>query len=455
MRTPIGAAVSLRLRLLGIIGASLLGVWSLVAVWMLIDVRKEVRGALDDRLAASARMVAGLISQLPPPALANPSDQRIDAALDVIARDGLACEVSLMRGEVTAMQLARTSGSPGMVAAPAGYGNHTFGGRQWRTFVLESGNLRIATADRLDVRDGLLRDIALTAGIPFLLALAASLLLLWFGIGRGLQPLEQLRAALARRRPEDAHALPEMTTPPELRPLVEALQHLLARTHAAIERERRFTDDAAHELRSPLTGIKTHLQVLRLALGRPEHAATAAQSLVDAERGVQALQATLEQLLTLARLDGPAASGCTEPADAQATAHQAILEAGGSDAVQFDASDATVAVAVPAPLLRAALRNLLDNALRHGASTHPVRLTLDRSATGWVCFQVQDRGRGMSEAECAQAVQRFWRHSPGTTGSGLGLPIVMAIAQRYGGSLTLHPAPEQGLVVALTLPVCT
>ena len=113
-----------------------------------------------------------------------------------------------------------------------------------------------------------------------------------------------------------------------------------------------------------------------------------------------------------------------------------------------------LAVAVPAPLLRAALRNLLDNALRHGTSTHPVRFTLDRSVTGWVCFQIQDRGRGMSEAECAQAVQRFWRHSPGTTGSGLGLPIVMAIAQRYGGSLTLHPAPEQGLVVALTLPVC-
>lgn len=455
---------SLRLRLLAIIGASLLGVWSLVAVWMLIDVREEVRSALDDRLAASARMVAGLISQLPASPIGTPPDARAAAALDVIARDGLACEVSLLRGEVMVTQspeswpmpLARTSGSPGMAAAPAGYGTYDFGGRSWRTFVLESGGLRIATADRIDVREGLLRDIALTAGLPFLLALAASLLLVWFGIGRGLQPLEQLRAALARRRPDDAEALPSLASPAELRPLVDTVQHLLARTHAAIERERRFTDDAAHELRSPLTGIKTHLQVLRLASGRPEHAATAAKALDDAERGVQALQATLEQLLTLARLDGPAASGCAEPADAETTARQAIADAAGAGraTVQFDAAGTGLTVAVPAPLLRAALRNLLDNALRHGASAQPVRLAIDAPAPGLVRFRVHDHGRGMSTTECAQAVQRFWRHSPGTVGSGLGLPIVQAIAQRHGGTLALHPVAEGGLAAELTLPVC-
>ena len=450
-----GHAVSLRLRLLVIIGASLLGVWSCVAVWMLIDVREEVRGALDDRLAASARMVAGLISQLPPQELTPKSNERVNVALDVIARDGLACEVSLMRGEVMATQLARTSGSPGMAGAPSGYGTHTLGGRQWRTFVLESGALRIATADRIDVREGLLRDIALTAGIPFLLAMAASLLLLWFGIGRGLQPLEQLRAALARRRPDEAGALPRMISPPELRPLVDTVEHLLARTHAAIERERRFTDDAAHELRSPLTGIKTNLQVLRLATGRPEHEATAARALVDAERGVQALQSTLEQLLSLARLDGLTTSGCVEPADADRTARMAIAETAGGAGVHFDGHGADLAVAVPEQLLRAALRNLLDNALRHGASTLPVKFTIERSAPGSVRFRVRDRGTGMSEADCAKALQRFWRRSQGTGGSGLGLPIALAIAQRHGGTLTLHPVPEGGLAAELILPACT
>ena len=465
---------SLRLRLLAIIGASLLGVWSLVAVWMLVDVREELSSALDDRLAASARMVAGIVAQMPPPAVTNVPDA-MGHTLDVIARDGLACEVSLLRGEVTAAPLARTAGSPGMASTPAGYGTYTFGGRPWRTFVLESGGLRIATADRIDLREGLLRDVALTAGVPFALALAASLLLLWAGIGRGLQPLEQLRAELARRRPDDASPLPALASPPELRPLVDTVRHLLARTHAALERERRFTDDAAHELRSPLTGIKTHLQVLRLALDRPGHAATASQALVDAERGVLALQATLEQLLTLARLDGPSARGCAEPADAEATARQAIADAlqgagstGGAMGVdraegagpaaraevQFDAPGSALAVAVPAPLLRAALRNLLDNALRHGGGNAAVQLAIDRPATDQVRFRVQDHGRGMREDECVQALQRFWRHSPGTAGSGLGLPIVQAIAQRHGGTLALRPIPSGGLAAELTLPVC-
>lgn len=462
---------SLRLRLLAIIGASLLGVWSLVAVWMLVDVREELSTALDGRLAASARMVAGIVAQMPAPSMSG-EPAAIEHALDVIARDGLACEVSLLRGEVTATPLARTAGSPGMASTPAGYGTYTFGGRPWRTFVLESGGLRIATADRIDLREGLLRDVALTAGVPFVLALAASLLLLWAGIGRGLQPLEQLRAVLARRRPDDASPLPDLASPPELRPLVDTVRHLLARTHAAFERERRFTDDAAHELRSPLTGIKTHLQVLRLALARPGHAATAMQALSEAERGVQALQATLEQLLTLARLDGLAVHGCTQPADAEATARQAIADAlqgagrvGGADGidgvapapraeVQFDARGIALAVAVPAPLLRAALRNLLDNALRHGSNNAAVQLTIDRPATGQVRFRVQDHGRGMREDECVQALQRFWRQSPGTTGSGLGLPIVQAIAQRHSGTLALHPVPTGGLAAELTLPVC-
>ncbi|MBU1357271.1 MAG: sensor histidine kinase N-terminal domain-containing protein, partial [Gammaproteobacteria bacterium] len=148
---------SLRLRLLAIIGASLLSVWSLVAVWMLVDVRNEIRTALDDRLAASARMVAGLMLQLP--AGASPGTSPAVSPLDVIGRDGLACEVSLLRGEVMIQTLARTSGSPGLGGVPTGYSTHTFGGKPWRTYVLEQGGIRIATADRIDVREGLLRDI--------------------------------------------------------------------------------------------------------------------------------------------------------------------------------------------------------------------------------------------------------------------------------------------------------
>ena len=445
---------SLRLRLLTIIGVSLLSVWSLVAVWMLIDVRNELRTALDDRLAASARMVAGLVLQMPPAELSAASQS--PSPLDVVAHDGLACEVSLLRGEVMMQTVARTSGSPGLAGAPTGYDTRSLGGKLWRTYVLERGAVRIATADRIDVRDGLLGDIALAAGLPFVLALAGSLVLLWFGIARGLRPLEQLRAALALRRPDDASALPAMASPPELRPLVDTVQHLLARTHAAIERERCFTDDAAHELRSPLTGIKTHLQVLRLASARPDRQPMAARALADAERGVRRLQATLDQLLLLARLDGNPTADDFEPADAAAAARQAVEDAqasgGPSHNVRVECPPYPIALRIPAPLLVCALRNLLDNAVRHGGDSTPVLLQVDCPTHDTVSFRIADHGPGMTDEECGRAVERFWRRGGGRAGSGLGLSIVKAIAQRYAGQLALRRVVAGGLETILTLP---
>ena len=443
---------SLRLRLLTIIGVALLSVWSVVAVWMMIDVRNELRTALDDRLAASARMVAGLMLQLPagaPPGSAAQSAPRFD----VIARDGLACEVSLLRGEVLFQTVARTTGSPSLASAPTGYTTRNFGGKEWRTYVLEQGGIRIATADRIDVRESLLRDIALTAGIPFALALTGSLVLLWFGIGRGLQPLEHLRVALALRRPDDASALPAMSPPLELRPLVETVERLLARTHAAIDRERRFTDDAAHELRSPLTGIKTNLQVMQLAFYKPEHMGISAQALTSAESGVLRLQATLDQLLLLARLDGRPAVGEFVPADAATVARQAVDDAQAipcaAEHIRIECPPGPVTVMVPAPLLNSALRNLLDNSLRHGGDSF-ILLRIECADSGTVHFFVGDQGPGMTDEECAHAVERFWRRGAG--GSGLGLAIVKAIAEGYGGSLSLLRGVTGGLETQLVFP---
>ncbi|HTD05605.1 MAG TPA: ATP-binding protein [Undibacterium sp.] len=445
--------MSIRLRLLAIIGMSLTMLWSLVAIWMFLDVRNELRTALDDRLVASARMVAGLVSQLPP------VGGKGDSPLNVIARDGLACEVSLLRGEVMAQTIiTRTAGSPGLADAAPGYGTHVFGGKQWRTYVLKQGDIRIATADRIDVRETLLRDIALAAGVPFAVALIGSLLLLWFGIGRGLAPLERMRATLARRRPDDDVPLPASDAPSELRPLVHTIHHLLERVQGTIARERRFTDDAAHELRTPLTAIKTHLQVARIASTRPQAAEVMAQALGGADQGVLRLQSTLDQLLLLARLDGPVEQASAECTEAGAAARQAIEDAqsdhgGAVGRLVFEAEDVPIPLAIPAALLVSALRNLLDNALRYSPATVPVVLRIERIDAGRVCFSVLDEGPGLTEAECAQAVQRFWRRSNGAQGCGLGLSIVNAIAKRHGGELLLRNRAQHGFEARLGMPV--
>lgn len=443
---------SLRLRLLVIIGSSLLVLWSLVAAWMLADLRSELRTALDDRLAASARMVASLVAQLPPSPVASGAPPA--SLADVIGRDGLACEVSLLRGEVRVQTLARTSSSPGLDDLPPGYSTRTFGGKAWRTYVLQDGPIRVATADRIDVREMLLRDVALTAGVPFAVALFGSLAMVWLGIGGGLAPLERMRKALERRRPDDDAPLAPMSVPRELAPLIRTITHLLERVRAAITHERRFTDDAAHELRTPLTAIKTHLQVLRLASGSGGLPPAAHEALGHADEGVLRMQRTLEQLLVLARLesdeDFQTETGCRARDAAQEAIQDAEGAHGRSGQVLLEQPDEGIAVAAPCGLLASALRNLLDNALR-SAPAAPVTLLIERRDGERVSFTVLDRGPGLTEAECAQAVQRFWRRSKAGPGSGLGLSIVRTIADRCGGELSLRPREGGGLSAELTL----
>ena len=450
--------MTLRLRLVAIIGLSLSLLWSVVALWMFMDVRQELRAALDQRLAASARMVAGLVSRLPPERLQVSGPQA--SALDVMARDGLACEVSLVRGDVTLQAIARTATSPGLEGVALGYSTRVFAGKLWRTFVLQDGDVRIATADRVDAREGLLREIALTAAVPFAVAMAGSLLLLWIGVGRGLQPIERVRTALLNRRPDADLPLPEVKAPPELQPLIDTIGHLLLRVQQAITRERRFTDDAAHELRTPLTAIKTHLQVLRLACGERALGDTAAQALANAQSGVGRLHRTLEQLLLLARLEGPANPEQPVKVEALPAARQAIADASAGEAhagainirrIELQAPPSSVCLAVPEALLVSALRNLLDNALRHSPVHGLVVLRIERRS-GSVEFTVQDQGPGMNPSELAQATQRFWRGGGADAGSGLGLSIVDAIARRYGGELQLVQRRGGGMEARLTLP---
>ena len=453
--------MTLRVRLVAIIGLSLTLLWSVVALWMFMDVRQQLRGALDERLAASARMVAGLVARLPAERLQLGGPAIVP--LEVIGRDGLACEVSLVRGEVAIQPIARTATSPGLESAALGYSTRVFGGKPWRTYVLQDGEVRIATADRIDAREGLLREIALTAAVPFGIAMVGSLGLLWIGVGRGLAPIERVRRALLNRRADADAPLPAIDAPQELRPLIDTIAHLLLRVQDAIEHERRFTDDAAHELRTPLTAIKTHLQVLRLACGDAGLHGAAGEALANAQRGVGRLHRTLDQLLLLARLEGAAHVEASVRVDAVQAARQAITDASAAiqiegaasrPRIELQARTPTACLAVPEALLVSALRNLLDNALRHSPQQGSVELRIER-LPGQVEFCVVDEGPGMGAAELAQAVQRFWRGgagSGGDGGSGLGLCIVDAIAKRHGGALRLMPRQGPGLEARLRFP---
>ena len=444
--------MTLRLRLLLLIGVSTLLLWGGVALWMLYDLDKEMNRTLDQRLAMSAQMVAGLMAQNPaawdgksgpsgPFGSSGPSTLSLPTAAK-----GLACEVSL-RGEV----IARTPGTlPETTStAPPGFSDRMFRGERWRTYTLEARGLRVTTADRLTERDTLLRNVTLAAVVPFFIALVGSLLTLWFGIGRGLRPLEHLRQLLASRTPD---ALTLVQTGPvsrDLRPLVDTLNHLLSRLGETLHRERRFTSDAAHELRSPLTAIKTHLQVARITQGQDADVA-----MDYAEEGVARLQHTLSQLLTLSQVEGDFSWDDGRVTEASEVARLAMRDASpdtpGRIVLDSEGEGGPGCLALPEALAVTALRNLLDNALRYSPADCPVTLRVRRLQQQMI-FSVLDKGPGLTPQELALAPQRFWRRGSGR-GSGLGLSVVAAIAERFGGSLELMTRDAGGLEVRLTLP---
>lgn len=434
--------MSLRLRLLLAIGLSVSVLWTGGALWMLRDLDRSLQRTLDERLAMSARMVAGLLAQSTPRSESPISAQ---GALMVPGSRGMACQIRSLRGEIIAT--TRGSGRAAIDVGMPGYRTVLVDGHSWRTYTLRTDDFDITTADRLDERSMLRTRIGLAAGVPFLIAALGGLLALWFGAGRALAPLAGLRRTLASRPPDATDLVDGSRLPAELRPLIDALNAHLERVSEALLRERNLTNDAAHELRTPLTIIDTHLQLARLTAGE-----AAQQPLDDAAIGVARMRATLEQLLMLARVEGSISfedGSQVTPSDALA---QAIAVAGqaGNRVTVTQQKDSSV-LAVPPQLAVAALRNLIDNALRYSPTQSRVEVVVEHKPAS-VRFTISDCGPGLTADEARSATRRFWRGQSSPCGSGLGLALVNAIARRFGGALDLLPREPTGLAAVLDLP---
>ncbi|UPQ82687.1 ATP-binding protein [Pseudomonas knackmussii] len=437
--------MSLRLRLTLTLGSAFVLLWALAATWMLFDVRNQLMQSLDQRLAASARMVAGLLVQLPQPQLGEGGITRLSAE-QLGIENGLACQISSLRGEI----LARSHAAPDSTldAQRTGFHDQMIGDTAWRSFTFIQNGMRITTADRLDERSALQRSVLLAAALPVLVALLGSLIVLWIGIGNGLAPLRRIRTALAQRSADSVEPLHIERLPRELTPLVETQNQLFARIAHMLERERRLTDDAAHELRSPLTAIKTHLQVAAMTEGD-----TAKRALAQAEVGTDRLHRILEQLLMLARVEGRVSFDDGLSCTALDVAQLAIADASQQPGPHIELCGAQEVslrpLAMPPTLAVAALRNLLDNARRHTQDGTTIRLTISQLDESRVRFSVQDHGSAIPPEMLERLTERFWRSGEGE-GSGLGLSIVKAIAERCACDLRFVPQAD-GLVVELVV----
>jgi two-component system sensor histidine kinase TctE len=309
----------------------------------------------------------------------------------------------------------------------------------------------VLVAETTNKRARAAREFLLTSMLPGLLIALATLLIVWFGVGRGLWPLTRLSEELKARSPRDLRPIDSAAAPEETRALVSALNGLLEELAQASRNQQRFLADAAHQLRTPLAGLQAHTE-LALAQPLPESCRVHLEHVHQATIRTARLA---NQLLALARAEPGARGGTSDvnlrsvvEGEADAWVHEALARD-----VDLGFELATAPVKGDAMLLREALANLVHNAIQYSASGG--RVTVRTGKRGGASFaEVEDDGPGIAPQERERVLERFYR-VPGTpgTGSGLGLAIVREIAGGHGARIELADgAGARGCRVALTFP---
>ena len=320
-----------------------------------------------------------------------------------------------------------------------------------RAVQVETGTAIVQVAETLIKRDKLVLELLVASTVPQVLIAFAAVALLWLGIGLGLRPLDRLRGEIAARSPRDLRPFSERDKPQEVGSLIAALNQLLSRLNAAIASQQRFIANAAHQLRTPLAGLKTHAE-----LARREPSTSELRSLLDMIAGeTQRTSHLVNQLLTLARAE-PGETPSGQPVNLHEIVGRDVRDwvqraLGKNIDLGFELEDAWT-LGEPL-LLRELAANLLDNALAYTQSGGSVTMRTG-IRNGESVLEVEDNGPGIPEAEREKVFERFYRvAATGGEGCGLGLSIVSEIAGRHNARVELAlPAGGRGTLIRAVFP---
>jgi len=442
--------LSLTRRLMAMVLGFVLAAWLVTALVAWFTTEHELSELLDAHLAQTTALL--LASELDAPA---EDDARPAPVLLRKYQSRVAFQI-WRDGRLR----ARSTDAPEEPLAPAGVqglSEQRLAGKRWRVFTAEQADARgsaitVHVAEQLSAR----RHVLLASLRGTLLPLLLVLPLLAVGVGwtvrRALRPLHALGHRVAARSPQALDALPRDGVPAEVQPLVHALNGLLGRVAEQVAGERRFTADAAHELRTPIAAIRMQAQVAQGATQDEERRAALDATIAGCDRATR----LVDQLLQLARLEADAvdtqpAAGRDTPTDLAAVAARLVQEL--SDAarargqqIRLECPPRPVDVPMSAALAAVLLRNLLDNALRYGPDGGTVAVQLlPAQATHGVRLCVEDAGPGLSDADLARLGERFFRVlGSGQSGSGLGWSIVRRLARLHALQLHIDRSPALG-----------
>ena len=437
------------------------------ATWSYIESNHELEELFDAELAQSTRIVQGMVQHLAatqsPDGLTEalrqtlqlPSDALDEGDYDEILPDGtghkyekkLAFEVWTGTGEPILDTLAANDEQ----ALVPGYAWAEATGFQWRTFTLQDPQTGywIRTAQREDIRQELSQELALGNILPLLTALPLLVIAVAFAIQVGFRPLRKLEKPIRHMDPERIHPLNARHAPREVSGLVGAVNGLLKRLDHALERERRFSADAAHELRTPLTALRLNLEKME---------ERSAGEITDLTASVDRMVHLVEQMLMLSRVesgnDFTPENHSLSDIVAQSIADVAPLALQKQIEPSFDDQTRQTPFRCQTSLINTLMRSLLANAIQYSPPGTAVETRLELVNHGYR-VTICDEGPGIPEADRDTALRRFTRLDQRQgSGAGLGLAIAHRIAAMHGGQLILlnRPDGKSGLCVSVWLP---
>lgn len=318
----------------------------------------------------------------------------------------------------------------------------------------------VQVAETLDKRAQLANEIIKGVILPQFIILPVILALVWFALSRGLSPLAQLQERIRARPSDDLSPIDPRQVPEEISPLVGSLNDMLARLTHTIDAQKRFIADAAHQMKTPLAGMRMQSE-LALRQVDPDEIHRSLEQLAKSSESATRL---VNQLLALARAENqPQAGVALEPLDLGMLARDVVRDwVPASFAHEIDLGyeepEAPVEIDGSAMMLRELLSNLIDNALRYTPAGGSVTVRV-RASGNLALLEVEDTGPGIAPSERRRVFERFYRIlGSSAPGSGLGLAIVREIARQHGADIEIFNNPRSthkkfpGSLFRLTFP---
>ena len=424
-------------------------IWLGAAILTWVDAREELDDLLDGHLAQAAAML--VVVQ------ARAEDDGVVNAPALHKYSPLVAFQVFHEGQL-AMRSANAGSQP-MSGKAQGFSTVRLpDGERWRVFSTPgmARDVTVYVGEKITSRNEILWAVLDSLLMPLLYALPLLALGGWWAVRQGLAPLRQLGQLLSQRQAAALKQVELQDMPTEMRPMVEALNDLFARIESMMMSERRFTADAAHELRTPIAGIRAQAQV---AMGAVDDHAQRQHALQATLAGCDRATRLVDQLLTLARLEAEPQPLGSEPLQVDLSPVARRVAADLAPAALARQQTLTLDAVANCPvagndlLISVLVRNLLDNALRYSPQGAEIELSVTHSP-GQSVLSVQDSGPGMTEPEMARLGDRFFRVlGQDQPGSGLGWSIVRRITNVFGARIQVGRSERLGgLAVTVTWP---